>query len=1032
MAAGSLDFRLNLLANTTGLQQGMNGAKFAVNALVAAMAAVGVGLSVQGLAQAADSYTNLSARINIATKDGGDFTSAMSGVHQVALMTNTTLDATGMLFTKVNDIGKQMGLTQQESLDLVKTINMAVQTGGGSAASSEAAITQLTQALQSGVLRGDEFNSIMEQAPGISSALAKSLGVTTGELRKMAGEGQLSATKVIKALKEQSASIQADYDKFPLTIGNALQKIQTQWQITIGTMDQANGASATVAQWLSTLADNMGIVTALLDDLGNGFVWAGNQLKTVDSATIEALKTALMTAYEALKELGSTVGIAFEAAVEVINTVLGQLFDFGSAIDTADDQTNGFTKTLQVINIAIGALSDGFSVIGIGVNLFVGALYSAASAWANLVSKFSWGDVKTEAIASMTAMQAKSEEYYQKASDGAMNFKSKTVEGLDEIGKTQAQKDADAVASSKAKLDQLLADQKTEVEGKKVSEGEKLKAVQTYADLAITANGGVLDSSVQLELQSKGYMVAIDSAGKAVVTSMAEAQKATEDSAKATELAQEKAKQAETVYQEFIKSSAAEKIQIQKQIEQAKVSGDLTVLASAQASLAAINTKEAELNEIRNQRNAEAISGAKSVSKAAESAAKGAAEALGINIDVSLNQVSKSFKEAGGHVDTLSKDITGLGATGANASNLIYEGWSKWLEKAKSPAEIDFAKTKLDEFEKKGGVSTQQVEMGMQAVQRATAKLPDNLDEVGAAFERLGIKTKEQLKLAAQSALADFNTIQASGQATTAELQKGYERVVQAAHASGNAGVIAASDAKAASLGLRIQVDETGQATIQTANSMEAAMYRVGNATQSAQQNFRDLGATAREEALSSTEAWAKAVDASSEEFKSRGLTGKSMSSYTLEGIKEKLRLAGITDEKQLNMKANELFKADASTRKTSIAQNQWDKAGSLPGFIPNNIAINLMAATNKEYVDVMVSKLKPTSQNGSIGNVNNLAPNIPSTNIPTSSNDASKTVRYEFISNGKTVALYGSQGDGDGDAMSDLLSQLEAIKKSS
>ena len=54
MASGSMDFRLNLLANTAGLQQGVNGAKFAVNALVAAMAAVGVGLSVQGLAQAAD------------------------------------------------------------------------------------------------------------------------------------------------------------------------------------------------------------------------------------------------------------------------------------------------------------------------------------------------------------------------------------------------------------------------------------------------------------------------------------------------------------------------------------------------------------------------------------------------------------------------------------------------------------------------------------------------------------------------------------------------------------------------------------------------------------------------------------------------------------------------------------------------------------------------------------------------------------------------------------------------------------------
>lgn len=87
----------------------MDGAKFAVNALVGAMAALGVGLGVNELAKAADSYTNLSARIHIATKDGGDFTSAMAGVHQVALMTNSSLEATGSLFTRLNAVGKEMG-----------------------------------------------------------------------------------------------------------------------------------------------------------------------------------------------------------------------------------------------------------------------------------------------------------------------------------------------------------------------------------------------------------------------------------------------------------------------------------------------------------------------------------------------------------------------------------------------------------------------------------------------------------------------------------------------------------------------------------------------------------------------------------------------------------------------------------------------------------------------------------------------------------------------------------------------------------
>ena len=70
--AGNLDFRLNLLANTTGLQQGINGAKFAVNALVGAMAALGMGLGVKELAEAADSYAMLSAKIQQSTKDSGN------------------------------------------------------------------------------------------------------------------------------------------------------------------------------------------------------------------------------------------------------------------------------------------------------------------------------------------------------------------------------------------------------------------------------------------------------------------------------------------------------------------------------------------------------------------------------------------------------------------------------------------------------------------------------------------------------------------------------------------------------------------------------------------------------------------------------------------------------------------------------------------------------------------------------------------------------------------------------------------------
>jgi len=755
--AGNLDFRLNLLANTTGLQQGINGARFAVNALVAAMAAVGVGVTVSGLATTADSYTNLSTRINIATREGGDFTSAMAGVHQVALMTNSSLDATGSLFTRLNAVGKDMGMTQQQALNLTKTVTQAIQIGGESAQASEAAVQQFIQAMQGGVLRGEEFNSIMENGFGVAEALARGLGVTTGELRKMAEAGELSAERVAKALQSQAGEVQKTYDQFPTTITNALQKIATSWQILIGEMDQSNGASATVADWLVTIADNMDIVESLLNDIGKGFIWVGDQFKRIDTTTIIALKTALTSIYEAIKTLGETLGEAFVITLDVLNDVLSGLYDFNNGIDEASSKTNGFTKVIQAFNVAIGFVSDGFKGIQIAANLFVGIIYDLAAAWVQLVSKFTWGDVKQQAIADMDAMATKAQEYYKKASDGALEFKSKGVQALDEIGKTQDQKNAESLAQSKATLDQMLANQQSELNGKKVTEDEKLKAVTAYAEAAIAANKGVMDGMMQADLIAKGYMVTTDQAGK----------------------------------------------------------------VSVQA-----------FNQVTDSVN--------NTGKALVQARKGA-EALGVDLDIALNRVSEKFAANQVHLTNYANGLDELGLKGEQAANALYMGWEKWLASAKSEVEIEAAKAKLQSFGEQGKLSASQVEMGMQAVKRAVQEIPDSLSPVEAAFERLGIKTKEQLKLAADLALNDFNTILKSGEATQDALQQAYEETIRLAYASGDAQVIAAANAKAAYLGLEVQLDATGKATVSKLGEIQqAAVATQRTVSQVSQATSRD------------------------------------------------------------------------------------------------------------------------------------------------------------------------------------------------
>lgn len=1089
MASGSLDFRLNLLANTAGLQQGMNGAKFAVNALVAAMAAVGVGLSVQGLAQAADSYTNLSARINIATKDGGDFNQAMAGVHQVALATNSNLTTTADLFTRLNAVGKDMGMTQQQALDLTKTVTQAIKIGGGSAEAADGAVTQFIQAMQGGVLRGEEFNSIMEGGYGLAEALARGLGVTTGELRKMAEAGELSSERVAKALQSQSASVQATYDKFPLTIGNALQRISTSWEILIGKMDQANGASASVAQWLKLLADNIQELDIILNDIGEGFVWLGDQLKKIDPATIEALKIALISAYDALKELASTAGTAFEAAFDAINTVLGQIFSFNSGVDTANDKTNGFTKTLQVINVVIGALSDGFSAIGIGINLFVGALYSVGSAWSNLVSKFTWGDVKQEAIANMQAMQAKSEEYYQKASDGVMQFKSKAIAAYEEIGKTQEQKNADTLAKNQLTLDQLAAqeakhvedykaisDQKVlleqqlfearktgnqaaidaalaslaeldvkekeyQAESKKITD-EKIKAAQEVANAQINSAtlGGVALSEqtkkiIESQIAAQGLAVEFDKTGKAIVTAIATSsaqvaittQKLIDDTRKAASTLgldldaysnklSAKFGETQTVITNLSKGLEVSGIAgqeagelifqgWQKWLEQAKNTADLE----------AAKNKLKEFGETGQLSAAQVAQGIAEIkARTVEldphfASASLSAKNLGIDLSASLNQVSPDFLKLQGELTATSANLTALGATGEQAAIVTMTGWRKLLETANSQAEIEAAKAKLKEFGDIGVLSTRQVEQGLIDIKNQAQQLPATIDPVTESFKRLGIETKENLKVAAQQAMMDFINVRDSGKATAEGVQKAYEKAAQAAALSGNTSAIAMANAAGAGRNLEIQIDSTGKATVEATNKMETSMQRVSNATYGAQQSFRDLGNVAREEALSSSEAWAKALDSQTGGMHATTQGEKTRLAFDQNGVIAELKAMGYDDKKAAEIAKNILqgSKLGDGYRNAStswLAKNGLDVVGSFAG--------GGGGTSNANYVR---EQLERYSQ---------YAGNTSATVGPIS------TRRLEITNGKQTAKLSGSTNDVD--SLESILGELETIKKSS
>lgn len=741
-----LSYLINFDSNTSGVEK----SRFAVNKLATAMAALGVGFGAKELADIADEYSNMAGRINIAVGETGNFEGAMQGVKDVSLATNSNLSATTQLFTKINDAGKELGMTQEQSLDLTKTITQAIQLGGGAAASNEAAIIQLTQALQSGVLRGDEFNSIMEQAPGISKALAASLGVTTGELRAMAGEGKLSAQTVIQALQEQSAAIESDYEKLPLTIGKALQKIQTQWAILIGEFDQDNGASSKVAEWLSALGDSMGMLDTILDDVGEGISWVGDQIDGIDTGTIVAMKQAFEAAYTTLKDLAAAAGEALGDIVDNLDFTLGMLFDFNSGLTDAESNTAGFTKAIQAVSVALGFISDGFAGITIAAKLVSGAFYDMAAAWYQLKSNFVTGSWKDEAIANMQAMSAKAQQMYSEASEAALGFKSKGMAAIEDLSKTEAQVNAETLADLKStfdeksqayqdfflnevnyaaqrialekeieearkngstariagllkQLDEVTAKEEESAKKQVALEQSKLEAAQAFAQKSADANNGVIDKTDLLKLSTENYIATIDEAGKVSVTAWSKTKGATEESDR-------------------------------------------------------------------------------SLKDFALTAAKG----LGIDVNEALNKVSSAFDRNAEAVRRVADGYGELKNEGLDASGLLSASLGKLLADAKSQAEIDEVRKLYVQFGKDGKLSTYQVEMGIDAIDGKLDKTPALLDETARAFKELGIISQEEADKQAKAAIANYEIVKKSGQASAGQLQEALDGIYSKIKTSGD------------------------------------------------------------------------------------------------------------------------------------------------------------------------------------------------------------------------------------------------------
>ena len=229
----------------------------AASAMKSLAVTLGAAFGVREVMQAAEAYTTISNRLSLVTKSSDELYAAQSDLFEIAQRTRSPLEATGEVYQRLAQNAGALGLSLSEVGDTTETINKLMVISGTSAQSAEAALTQLGQAFASGTLRGEELNSVMEQAPALAMAIAEGMGVTVGELRKLGEQGKITSAAVIEALNQQGAAVDEQFARMAPTIAGATTTIKNSFIEIVGKMDQTVGASSAVAEALMGLSEAM-------------------------------------------------------------------------------------------------------------------------------------------------------------------------------------------------------------------------------------------------------------------------------------------------------------------------------------------------------------------------------------------------------------------------------------------------------------------------------------------------------------------------------------------------------------------------------------------------------------------------------------------------------------------------------------------------------------------------------------------------------------------------------------------------------
>lgn len=276
----------------------------------------------------ADAMQSINSQVRLVTSSESEYLAVQRQLLDVANNTRASLESTASLYVSTSRALKDYGYTQQEILKFTEATNNAMTIGNVGAQQQAAALMQLSQALSSGLLRGDEFNSIAEAAPILLDTIAEYMGKSSKEIRKLGSEGKLTADVIFKAISGASEKFGEQAAKIPMTMGQALTVFSNNWQSMVSKLMNDSGAMSGIAAIIKLIADNLTLVVPIVA----GFAVA----VAAATAQVIGLNVAM---------LANPFGIIAVA----IGTVIGLIARFGDEIDVFGGGWSNLSDVIRAV-----------------------------------------------------------------------------------------------------------------------------------------------------------------------------------------------------------------------------------------------------------------------------------------------------------------------------------------------------------------------------------------------------------------------------------------------------------------------------------------------------------------------------------------------------------------------------------------------------------------------------------------------------------------------------------------------------------